>query len=70
MFMFIPDDGVIMAEGNSSMRETHNEVEEQRTIPVYMSTRNRIRELKGNKSYDEFLNELADKQGIPTDPSV
>lgn len=33
----------------------------QRTIPVYEGTRDRVRELKGNRSYDEIIAEWAAK---------
>lgn len=45
----------------SSDQEAPTEAIEQRTIPVYKATRDRIRELKGDKSYDEIISELADR---------
>lgn len=35
--------------------------EPQRMIPVYQGTRDRAREMKGNRSYDEWLTELMEE---------
>lgn len=44
----------------SSTTENTTEVKEQRTIPVYEPTRERVRQFKLDRTWDELINELAD----------
>lgn len=59
-----------MTEGEpvTSSRENSVEGTKQRTIPVYEETRDRVRQIKGTKSYDAIISEWVDRYGKTGDP--
>ncbi|SFG35434.1 hypothetical protein SAMN04488063_1780 [Halopelagius inordinatus] len=60
MFMTVRELCSNMEVAKASNTGNTNEVEEQRTVPVYQSTRARLRPLKQELTWDELVNEMAD----------